>query len=30
MVSRYPSHETHDVVHGIHNLRHANHNRQHR
>jgi hypothetical protein len=26
MVSRYPSHETHDVVYRIHNLRHANHN----
>jgi hypothetical protein len=27
MVSPYPSHETHDVVYRIHNLRHANHNR---
>jgi hypothetical protein len=27
MVSRYPSHETRDVVHHIDNIRHANHNR---
>jgi hypothetical protein len=30
MVSRYPSHETRDVVHHIDNIRHANHNRSYR
>jgi hypothetical protein len=30
MVSRHPSHETHDVVHCSHNLGHANPNRHHR